>query len=166
MRRGRVVPFTPARRGRPSKLPGVLRGWLLPLVGAIVVGIAAGVFAGVQLAPRDCSVAMIERVIDGDTIVITVGGASDRLRLLGVDTPELGAGARCAAEQAGAARARDRLRALIAAAADRQICPDGRDKYGRILAKLLLDDTDAAEILIRERLGRPYFGGRRTSWCG
>jgi micrococcal nuclease len=32
--------------------------------------------------------AFVERVVDGDTLVVTVDGQEDRVRLIGVDTPE------------------------------------------------------------------------------
>jgi len=34
--------------------------------------------------------ATVERVIDGDTIVVDVGGHTEKVRILGADTPELG----------------------------------------------------------------------------
>jgi endonuclease YncB( thermonuclease family) len=167
MARGRVVPFERSRRRIYRHRSPRRRGrWLLPLAGAIAIGAGAGVIGAVSLAPRTCIPAYVESVHDGDTIRATVEGRSERIRLLGIDTPEIGERARCASEQAGAVRARDRLSALIAAARDRQLCPDGRDKYDRILASLMLDGADASEVLIGEGLGRPYAGGRRAGWCG
>lgn len=165
MARSRVVPFERPRRRIYRSKPRRGR-WLLPLAGAIAIGAGAGVFGAVSMAPRACIPALVESVHDGDTIRAMVEGRSERIRLLGIDTPEIGDRARCAAEQAGAVRARDRLRALIAAAKDRQLCPDGRDKYDRILASLMLDGADASELLIDEGLGRPYAGGKRAGWCG
>ncbi len=166
MPRSRVVPYSRSyRRPYRYKPPSRRGGWLLPLAGAIVIGAGAGVIGAVGLAPEACFPAYVESVHDGDTIRATVEGKSERIRLLGIDTPEIGERARCAAEQAGAVRARDRLRALIDAARDRQLCPDGRDKYDRILASLMLDGADASEVLIAEGLGRPYAGGKRDGWC-
>lgn len=102
---------------------------------------------------------------DGDTIRAVIAGAEEPVRLLGLDTPEI-KGA-CPAEKALARQARDRLRALIAAAEDRQLCSDDgfrRDKYRRILAALLLDGQDVAAVLIAEGLARPWTG-RREPWC-
>ena len=41
------------------------------------------------------------------------------------------------------------------------------DKYlGRIDARVITKDgVDVSGVLIKEKLGRPYDGGRRASWC-
>ncbi|MEP3328920.1 hypothetical protein [Sedimentitalea sp.] len=41
----------------------------------------------------------------------------------------------------------------------------GRDKFNRGLARLYVERTDAADILLSEGLARRYGGGRRSSWC-
>jgi len=38
--------------------------------------------------PSDAAVAKVERVVDGDTFVAAVAGRRERIRLIGVDTPE------------------------------------------------------------------------------
>jgi endonuclease YncB( thermonuclease family) len=99
-------------------------------------------------------------VIDGDTI--RAGGRT--VRLVGIDAPELHGA--CPAETALARRARDRLAQLLAGRA--WLTPQGRDRYGRLLA-VVRDEAgrDVAQILIDEGLARPYDGrGPRGSWCG
>lgn len=39
------------------------------------------------------------------------------------------------------------------------------DRYGRTLARMMLDGLDVAELLIAENLARKYAGGRRQGWC-
>lgn len=116
-------------------------------------------------AAADCIPLVLERVHDGDSIRAIIDGQSEPIRLLGIDTPEIHDKARCPLEQALAVAARDRLRELIEAAADRQLCPEGRDKYRRVLASLILDGRDASQTLIAEGHGRPYEGGKREGWC-
>lgn len=116
-------------------------------------------------AVADCIPLVLERVHDGDSIRATIDGESEPIRLLGIDTPEIGDKARCSLEQQLAVAARDRLRELIEAAEDRQLCPAGRDKYRRVLATVLLDGEDVAAVLIAEGHGRPYEGGKRAGWC-
>ncbi len=41
-----------------------------------------------------------------------------------------------------------------------------RDKYRRQIARLILDGTDVADILIPEGHAEPYDGGARRDWCG
>lgn len=117
-------------------------------------------------AAAECIPAELRGCFDGDTCRAVIAGAEEPVRLLGYDTPEI-KGA-CPAEKALARQARDRLRQLIAEATDRQLCSDDgfrRDKYRRILARLLLDGRDVAAELIAEGLARPYDGGRREPWC-
>jgi len=38
--------------------------------------------------PLDPSSATVEQVIDGDTIEIRIGGKTESIRLIGIDTPE------------------------------------------------------------------------------
>src|SRR3546814_12138547 len=65
---------------------------------------------GLALAPQS-PVAQIHvtSVNDGDTFRI----GSERVRVLGMDAPEIGSGATCAAEQRAAERARDYLRMAL-----------------------------------------------------
>lgn len=100
-------------------------------------------------------------VHDGDTIRV----GEERIRLTGFDTPELGRNARCASEARDAARARDALRTAIDGGRDIRIERDGFDRYGRTLARLYIDGTDASALMTGAGLGRPYSGGRRDGWC-
>jgi micrococcal nuclease len=98
--------------------------------------------------------------IDGDTLAC----GSERVRVMGQDTPEMHG--QCPAEIHAARAAKDRLTALIAAGISLE--PHGRDRYRRLLA-IVRDrqGRDVAQILIRERHARPYDGrGRRQGWCG
>ena len=101
-------------------------------------------------------------VVDGDTVRI----ADDTYRLLGLDTPETYR-SQCAEELALGEQATRRLRKLLDDSETIFMAVEDRpDKYGRILAKLIIDDVDVASVLIGEGLARPYQGGQRQSWCG
>jgi len=100
-------------------------------------------------------------VYDGDTIRI----GSERIRLLGFDTPELGHNSRCAREARDAIRARDFLKAEIARGGDIRVQRSGTDRYGRTLAQLYIDGTDVSDTMIGRGLGRSYSGGQRDGWC-
>jgi len=104
------------------------------------------------------------RVIDGDTVQVLGGG--ERVRLLGIDTPEVGAGARCAAEHEAAEAAKRAPRTLVQASRNIRIQRSGRkDRYGRTLANVLLDGRDLGASLIALGHARPW-RGRREPWCG
>ena len=64
----------------------------------------------------------------------------------------------------------NRRAAEIAREAAGQFAGDGRDRFGRTLARLFTEDGDVGEILINERLALRYLPGRRSErtahWCG
>lgn len=78
------------------------------------------------------------RAVDGDTI--RVGG--ERIRLRGIDTPEM-------SELDGPA-AKRRLEELLRNGPIR-IVPHGRDVYNRLLADVFVNEQNVAETLIMER---------------
>jgi micrococcal nuclease len=77
------------------------------------------------------------RAIDGDTI--RVGG--ERIRLRGIDTPEL-------SELEGPA-AKRRLEELLRSGSIR-IEPRGRDVYDRLLADVFVNEQNVAAVLVQE----------------
>lgn len=89
--------------------------------------------------------AEVVRVIDGDTFVATVGGEEERIRLIGIDTPERGEpdGPRATAAAKEQVRARTPVFLLYDV--------DRRDRYGRLLAYVWLfpprDRADTAKML-------------------
>src|SRR5262249_41531763 len=108
------------------------------------------------------------KVIDGDTFEadakIWLGQSVDvRVRISGMDAPELHA--RCSSELARAKAARDYLANRIANGT--VWLSDVRyDKYGgRVRATVHDAQGDVAADMIRQGLARPYHGERRRSWC-
>jgi micrococcal nuclease len=77
--------------------------------------------------------ARVVRVVDGDTIVVSAGGREDRVRYIGVDTPESvkpGTPVQCFAKRASAENRR-----LVAGRRVRLVADaEARDRYGRRLA--------------------------------
>ena len=103
------------------------------LVGAFFV---FGVYSGVALAfcpaPDNLPSVKVQRVVDGDTLRLVDGRA---VRLIGLNTPEMGRQGRSAEPLAEAAR--KRLQALVAASDERvvlQLGKQAKDHYGRTLA--------------------------------
>jgi endonuclease YncB( thermonuclease family) len=116
-------------------------------------------------APAEREAVHVLAVIDGDSIRARLGANRiERIRLVGLDAPELGEHARCPAEAHLAERARARLVALLASGSV-EMQQHGRDRYGRVLALVTVDGADVAATMIGEGLARPYAGGRRLSWC-
>jgi micrococcal nuclease len=78
--------------------------------------------------------ATVVRVVDGDTLVVRVGGAEESVRLIGIDTPETVAPGRPV--ECYGAEASDHLKALTPAGTDVRLERDveARDVYDRLLA--------------------------------
>jgi endonuclease YncB( thermonuclease family) len=105
-------------------------------------------------------------VHDGDTIRCGI----ERVRLVNIDAPELKGSERCSAasrrrltgsrnpawcDSALGERSRDALAALVARG-QTSIAPVGRDRYGRLLARVMVNGRDAGAYLIGQGLARPW----------
>ena len=92
---------------------------------------------------------IVTNVIDGDTIVISGG---ERVRLLGIDTPEKG--------EFFYKEAKARLEELIE---NRNVTlereGDNKDKYGRLLRYIFAEDTNINLKLVEEGYAICYFYG-------
>lgn len=105
------------------------------LVGAFFV--PAIWFTGAQAfcpAPSGLSPVVVQRVVDGDTLRLVDGRS---VRMIGLNTPELGRQGR--SDEPFAVAARKQLEALVAASDGRLGLlqgKEGKDRYGRTLAHL------------------------------
>lgn len=105
-----------------------------------------------ELAPN----ATVDRVVDGDTIVADIDGRTERVRLLGIDTPESVAENRpdqCYGAEAGAY-----LTALLPEGTPITLILDeeARDQYDRLLAYVVRSSDDLFVNL--DLLERGYAG--------
>ncbi len=92
--------------------------------------------------------ALVARVIDGDTLELAGG---DRVRLIGIDTPEFGDGV----PEPFAVEAKQFTRHMVAGSSVHlQFDRERFDKYGRILATVHVDGKCLSEELARAGLGR------------
>ncbi len=127
------------------------------LVRALAAGVAR-VFAGREAAapdgPREGG--RVVRVVDGDTIHVQVDGRREKVRYIGVDTPESvkpGTPVQCFAKRAGAFNRRlvagERVRLVLDA--------EHRDRYGRLLAYVYRasDGVFVNAALVRRGYARP-----------
>lgn len=97
----------------------------------------AGIATGPCTMPAGSVEATVRHVIDGDTLIL----ADDtRVRAIGIDTPELGREGR--PDEAGASRARERLRGLLGGSGRVRLVADAeqQDQYQRRLAHWFLPD--------------------------
>lgn len=89
---------------------------------------------------------VVERVVDGDTIVLSGG---EHVRYIGVDTPEIGRNGRpseCFAEEATRRNAELVLGKRVSLITDKE----DRDRYGRLLRFVLVEGKNVNLTLVEE----------------
>lgn len=125
----------------------------------LVAAVAAGCGRGGTAAPLPAGAnARVERVVDGDTIVARVGARREKVRLIGINTPET-VDPRRPVECFGA-EASARTKALLpqgeALRLERDV--EARDRYGRLLAYVYRarDGLFVNLALVREGFAEPY----------
>jgi micrococcal nuclease len=89
--------------------------------------------------PADAVTVRVERVVDGDTFIAAVAGRSERVRLIGVDTPETVDPNRPV--QPYGEQASDFAKQMLGGRTVRLVGDvEPRDKFGRVLAYVWLPD--------------------------
>ena len=124
------------------------------LLGVLILG-ATACEPIAELEPAATTEAYtVAYVIDGDTIEVTTPeGEAERVRLLGINTPEVGRDGE--AGQCGGEAAAEQLEKLLPEGTAVQLVSDGRadneDRYGRLLRYVETEDgTDAGALLLTE----------------
>ena len=127
------------KRSRRPTASGWRRGSLFTLLlfSAMVVAIR-------MLDVPDASLAGAGTAHDGDTFTI----GTERVRLAGIDAPELDQTCRDGEREVACGRlAREELAGFLAGDAVR--CePEGRDRYGRLLARCRVDGHDLGRAMV------------------
>ena len=136
----RTPPFTlpPPPRGLPRRL----RAWYL-VIAAIVSAVAV---ATAPLCPVTDAAGRpawkVQAVNDGDTVTcIDTAGRTVRIRLVGIDAPEL--------DQPAGGQARSALAGKLAAGVVR-VEGDARDQHGRLLGTLWIDARDVNREMVAD----------------
>lgn len=101
-------------------------------------------------APAPASPPVVASIVDGDTVVIDFGNGNETVRLLGIDTPESVDPSRPV--QCYGAEATARLAELAPPGTTVRLERDveARDRYGRLLAYLFVDEVFVNEVLLAE----------------
>lgn len=135
-------------------LRGALPALLLTLVSAPACG-------GSETAAKRHT-ATVERIVDGDTLVLEGGS---RIRLVQIDAPELREGECYAAASAGELAGLVRPGSRVALEADPRL--DGIDRYGRLLRYVHSADTNVnVEFVRRGAATAFFFRGERGRYAG
>lgn len=130
---------------------------------AAVVAVVLAALTGCIPAPTDQAAAPgvetveVIAVVDGDTIDIATDAGTARVRLIGIDTPEIGRygeQGECYAEEA-----RDFLDSLVyGRAVEVRSDPSqaDTDRYGRLLRHVIIDGNSAAVLALEAGAGYEY----------
>jgi micrococcal nuclease len=89
----------------------------------------------------------VTHVADGDTLSVTANGRTEVIRLDGIDAPEAG--------QAFSSQARQRLR-VLAFSQPATVHVHDRDRYGRLVARVIVAGLDLSEEMVRAGLAWHY----------
>jgi micrococcal nuclease len=145
-----------------SRTPRVVATTALAVVGA-VVAMLLGAACGTIVDRRDAEAAaaarpggaIVTKVVDGDTVRVRMGGRTkdERVRLIGVDTPETH-GPRGLRECFGREAAM-RTAALLPVGTEVRLVRDAepRDRYGRLLAYVYRSSDDLFVNLVLAQEG-------------
>jgi micrococcal nuclease len=113
---------------------------LLPLL--VVLGLVLPAAAQVPLEGT------VTRIVDGDTIQVDVGGRIEKVRYIGVNTPEVHHPRK--GEEPGGRAAADVNRQLVSGHRVRlELDAQTRDRHGRLLAYVWIADTMVNAELVR-----------------
>jgi endonuclease YncB( thermonuclease family) len=127
------------------RVRNVIIAALIIAIGIKVASVAIEAGCDIEPCCRSCETLNVTRIIDGDTLVSDRG----RVRLYGVDTPEVGQ--RCADD------ATDRLKGLAGSKVRVESGPRSTDRYGRLLYYVYDIDGDSIDArLILEGLARAW----------
>ena len=121
--------------------------------------------SGAASAAREPVTARVVRVVDGDTIEVALGGGTDDVRYIGIDTPETvkpGEPVQCYGPQASEANHELVDGRTVRLDFDREL----RDVYGRLLAYVYVGDRFINEELIAGGYARTLEIEPNTSMAG
>jgi micrococcal nuclease len=109
-----------------------VRRLLIALAVVLVAALAGGGVSSLG-GERDPDRVTVVRVVDGDTIVVRLDGRDERVRYIGIDTPE-SVSPDQPVECYGKAAARENRRLVAGRTVTLTFDREERDRYGRLLA--------------------------------
>ena len=102
---------------------------------------------------------------DGDTCYVTYKGKNDKVRILGLDTPEI-SNPKCEQEYALGIDARNFVNNLISEAVSIKFKTEyNRDFFGRILSYIIVDGENVSKKMVSNGLGVIYDRSNKKDWC-
>ena len=149
------------RCGREAVTLGGTKPWRWVLLTAVLAGACESPGGGEPLTETSSEPTAVEgkrahceRVTDGDTIVVRLNGQRERVRLIGIDTPETEHSPR--GPQPFADEATAALRTLVGRKdVELRFDVERRDRYGRLLAYVHIDGIFVNTEMVRLGWARP-----------
>lgn len=143
---------TPSQTKTATKLPAKAKAKAKAKATATSDGAAKAAAAGAAAAAVGTASGPVVKIVDGDTIDVRLSSGVERVRVIGLDTPEIG---ECGFSEASAG-----LRSLIAGSTvtlERDVTQDNRDRYGRLVRHVRMSNGDSAAVrMIRRGLAPEY----------
>lgn len=117
---------------------------------ALLAGVAVWLLADRGTSSDEVEVfdrqGLVTRVVDGDTLRARIGASTERVRLIGIDSPERG---ECYSMRASALLRLLALGRVVRLLGD--ATQDARDRFGRLLAYVVLPGGDDAGLVLLAR---------------
>ena len=101
--------------------------------------------------------AKVSKVIDGDTIEVSLSGKTERVRLIGIDSPEVldeRKPVQCFGKEAS-----DKAKEILTGKTivlESDPTQEDKDEYGRLLRYVFLDDLNFNKFMVSEGYAREY----------
>jgi micrococcal nuclease len=130
-------------RRRPLRPPA----FVALVVGVLLAGLAAWVSLDAAVSSRGLE-GIVVRVVDGDTIHVRIGDRLEKVRYIGVNTPEI-RHPRKGEEPGGREAARVNRELTDGKRVRLELDVQERDRYGRVLAYVWVGDTMVNAELVR-----------------
>ena len=115
-----------------------------PVVVPIVV---TPPLTAVKPPPAACQSVTLNRVVDGDTVHVMRAGVLEKIRINQIDAPE--------SSQAYGRFSTSCLSNLVSGV-QLQICPDGKDRYGRTIAAVKAGGVDVGQAMVLQGCAWAY----------
>lgn len=126
---------------------------LKSLLGVLFLAL---IFVGCSTSESDLNTYQVTKVVDGDTIKINFEGREETVRLLLIDTPET-VHPNKPLEPFGNEASKYVKDTILGKKVQIKIGSEERDKYGRLLAYVYVDDETIQEQLLRKGLARTAY---------
>ncbi len=148
-----------------NRLRGAMRKRVALLISAFFLAafFSAALFASEQPDSPNDLVATVTKVVDGDTVHVRIKstGIKEKVRIIGLDTPELHHPRKPVQYFAKEAKVQaEKLlkdKTITLRLDQVNVAKGHRDRYGRLLAHVILSDgTSFAERMIRDGFGHAY----------